>query len=181
MPSRMEEVRRQIQWGLSWGYDLLKPLKAKRNTCILSSMAKGPPPIGTQERWVWKDATQFLDYNSKIGHNLLDCPLTTPIALDKWQRLLTHIYQPRWAHIWDSKRASKEVAFIWSIWHHMVVVNRWQAKILANIFAQCTYCLPFIQETLIPIFWDCIPTDMAVGSSNPSWAQWWPTTHVPWN
>lgn len=48
------------------------------------------------DRCVSKDATQFHDYTSKIGWNLLDPPLINPISLNKWRGLLldTHWNKP---------------------------------------------------------------------------------------
>lgn len=108
------------------------------------------------QRWVWQDATQFLDYTSKIGSNLLNSPLITLVTLNKWQGHLPDTYRLKWAHIWDKDIVDKEAAFILCIWHQVVAVNKWHAKIPANNFAQRTYCLFSTKETLQHRFWDCI-------------------------
>jgi hypothetical protein len=44
------------------------------------------------QRWVWQDATRFVDYTSKIRRNLLNSPLITLVTLKKWRGLLLDTY-----------------------------------------------------------------------------------------
>jgi hypothetical protein len=44
------------------------------------------------QRWVWQDATRFVDYTSKIRRNLLNSPLITLVTLKKWRGLLMDTY-----------------------------------------------------------------------------------------
>lgn len=57
------------------------------------------------ERWVWKDATQFLDYTNRIGQNILGPPANIKVTCHKWQRKLPNIVQFKWARIWTKVEA----------------------------------------------------------------------------
>ena len=75
----------------------------------------------------------------------------------KWQGYLPGNYRFYWSQIWDTLRAGKEAAFIWSIWHKAVAMNEWRARI-APVFIskQCVFCLPNTSESVKHKFWDCI-------------------------
>jgi hypothetical protein len=47
--------------------------------------------------------------------------------------LLPASYTPNWRDVWQSHHSRKDAAFIWSIFHGIVVVNTWRAKVSLNI------------------------------------------------
>ena len=66
-------------------------------------------------------------------------------------------YRFYWSQVWDPLRSGKEVAFIRSIWHKMVDVNEWRARIPpVSISKQCVFCLPNTSESVKHKLWDCI-------------------------
>ena len=102
------------------------------------------------DRWRWVDGDQFLNYTTKLGKELLssrDPGITR--AAEKWQGCLPPNYRFYWSQVWDPLHAGKEVAFMWSIWHKAVAVNKWRAKIApASISKQCPFCLPNTSESV---------------------------------
>lgn len=135
---------------------LLKPPKAKNNMRSPSFMAKKPPSNGIRidgcEKMIHSSWTTLarLVVTSLIHPSL---PQSPSINGKGFSWVLTTF---KWARIWGKWRGGKETTSIWSIKHQMAAVNDWHAKISINIFAHCTYYLPFTKETFKHRFWDCI-------------------------
>ena len=110
------------------------------------------------DRWRCADGDQFLNYTTKQGREILSSrDPGIPCVAEKWQGYLPANYRFYWSQVWDPLRAGKEATFMWSIWHKVVAVNEWRAKIApASISKQCPFCLPNTSESIKHKFWDCI-------------------------
>ena len=51
----------------------------------------------------------------------------------EWSRALPTTYKPNWKEMWAKGRPRKEVGFLWSLYHDVVVVNAWRHRINPNI------------------------------------------------
>ena len=89
------------------------------------------------DRWRWRDGSCFLNYSTKGGRETIVSrnPEITR-TVEKWQGYIPGNYRLYWSHVWDSHRAGKEAAFIWSIWHKAVAVNEWRARIAPATISQ---------------------------------------------
>ena len=69
---------------------IVKTIRGQKKTRGLLLQSKGPPLMGPQ-RWVGQDA-QFIDNSSRIGCNILNSSLITPVTLKKRRGLLLDTY-----------------------------------------------------------------------------------------
>lgn len=110
------------------------------------------------DRWRWVEGSYFLDYTTKEGREFIT-KRTEGVnnVADKWQGYVPRNYKFYWSQIWDPLRTGKEAAFMWSIWHKVVAVNEWRARIAPiSISKQCIFCLPNTCESVKHSVWDCI-------------------------
>jgi hypothetical protein len=81
----------------------------------------------------------------------------TSRVANKWQGYLPSNYRSYWSHVWNSTQSGKEVAFIWSIWQKVVIVNEWRACIThVSISKQFIFYLPNTSELIKHNIWECI-------------------------
>ena len=76
------------------------------------------------------------------------------LSQTRWRGLLLRNTPVDWKDTWRAKRAQKESAFIWSIWHKAIAVNEWRQKININTDVSCPLC-PGLSESIIHRFWEC--------------------------
>lgn len=73
----------------------------------------------------------------------------------KWGDLLHIWVKLAWTKVWNKGRTRKEEIFIWTLWHHVVVVNAWRAKINWLLDNHCPFCARRVEEIEIHRFWEC--------------------------
>ena len=99
-------------------------------------------------RWRWTDGHQLSEYTSNIGRTLLTQhkQLCRPIYA-KWPGHLPVNFSRDWRGVWHKRRACKEAAFMWSIWHNAVAVQSWRARVTPGIDVTCPCCNHGVEES----------------------------------
>jgi hypothetical protein len=64
-------------------------------------------------RWRWDSGKPLMSYSTKLGRLTLNPrrQLSKPIP-EKWHRLLSMTYQPRWKDVWNKHRPRKDAGFL---------------------------------------------------------------------
>lgn len=61
---------------------------------------------------------------------------------------IPHRLKLKWGNVWDRMRNKKEGAFISSIWHKVVTINAWRARLITRINDKCCMCSANIPKTI---------------------------------
>lgn len=113
-------------------------------------------------RWAWPDKSPLLSYSAKKGRRLLSPRTSISRTIpDKWKGVLPASYKPKWSEVWKKNRPQKDAAFIWSLYHQAIAVNKWRAQISPTISDVCTSCDQGTCESILHRFFDCSKTQAA--------------------
>jgi hypothetical protein len=82
------------------------------------------------------------------------------IALLYWRGLLVGFIF-HWKANWEADRACKESGLIWQLWHRVLAVNEWKAKISPQIELDCFTCDFGEPDSIMHRFWSCSLTTSA--------------------
>lgn len=82
------------------------------------------------DRWRLFEGCQFLNYTTKFCRDFVINRISgTTRVVDECKGCLMRDCQFYWSKMWDLACFSVEVAFMWLIWHKVVMVNEWRARI----------------------------------------------------
>ena len=110
----------------------------------------------TQQKWWWPKVTPFLAYFAKLGCSWV----TTQVTLKKsilniWKNEIPPSNSPSWNLVWHKHKVQKEVAFLWMVFHKVVVVNEWRGRISATMDKSCLHCGSYQVESVKQRFFNC--------------------------
>ena len=97
--------------------------------------------------------------------------LSTPLGGQRRAMRRSLSSMANWPQVWDLAHSRKEVAFMWFIWHMVVTVNEWGARIVpTSISKKCVFSLPNTSKSVKHKFWDCIQArSFAMGHLHHAW------------
>ena len=74
-----------------------------------------------------------LGSTGKMGKTLRATPWPWEGTSFNKKTLLPLNVKLEWGNVWDRLRNRKEGAFIWALWHKVVVFNSWRARFTAEV------------------------------------------------
>lgn len=129
--------------------------KTNQNTPILFFYGPIQQLNFDPHQYSWPGGTPLLQFSAQLAREWMRNP-EEPVDLSrsKWWGILPRNSNVDWQDTWKAKRAQKESAFIWSVWHKALAVNEWRQVAYLNIDASCPFC-PGLPETILHRFWEC--------------------------
>jgi hypothetical protein len=79
---------------------------------------------------------------------------------------LTSNFKINWNDVWRKNWARKDVVFLLALFHKVIVVNAWRARLCKYVNATCSMCDGEAPETLMHKFYECPEGTSGMGVSN---------------
>lgn len=95
------------------------------------------------------ESMDFLSYTFAMGRNVLQTHIPPPRSIvTQWHSIIPTRLKFEWGNLCDKMCHTKEGTFIWSIWHKVIVLNSWRARVIADIDDKCQMCMLDILKTI---------------------------------